>query len=315
MNSSAPDTYPFTTSTATSARAGLPLPSTVESSTHTSRPGAVRRFWWRTSRRTRLATACLGAVAALATTGAVGFSGGEFPQQRGSGGLDEAASRGDSLEVTVHTVSDVDLFEGAEPATGLSFRARIAGLRRMTDCWVAESRATAQDLLRGRNVRLVVRNDDDISGNDRIAVDVQLPDGTDYARTIVRDGVARADPSARGELVPVEDMAREERRGLWAAGCVPSEVVVTTSSTPSSSSASPSTTTTAPTTSTTESSTRPKPSRPPTTSSSPPPDDEWDDDRLGKFCLIEGSRRTTEDGNEMVCARNGKNQLRWRRAD
>lgn len=258
---------------------------------------------------------CLGVLAALATTGAAGFIGDAGPHAREEAKSGTTVHRGDSFEVTVHTVSDVDLFEGVEPATGLFFDARVAGLRRIADCWLAESRATAQNLLRGKTVRLTVKNDVD-PGNEVIAVDVRLPNGADYAQTIVHDGVARADVSARDELASVESAARQERRGLWAAECVSD--VVPTSSSSTSSSATPTTTTTTTTTTTVpapESSAPPPPS--PTVTSPPPSDDDdaWDDIRLGKMCFKEGARRTNRDGQEMVCTRNGRNQLRWRRAD
>lgn len=256
---------------------------------------------------------CLGVLTALVTTGAAGFVGDADPQAREKAKTGTAVHRGDSFEVTVHTVSDVDLFEGVESATGLFFDARVAGLRRVADCWLAESRATAQNLLRGKTVRLTVKNDVD-PGNDVIAVDVRLPNGADYAQTIVHDGVARADVAARDELASVESAARQERRGLWAAECV-SDVVTTTPSSTTSSSTSTTTTTTTTTAPAPESSAPPPPS--PTITSPPPSDDDdaWDDIWLGKMCFKEGARRTNRNGEEMVCTRNGRNQLRWRRAD
>ncbi|MFJ5986246.1 hypothetical protein [Lentzea sp. NPDC092896] len=285
------------------------MPSTAESAAHGAAAGIVRRFWWRTSQPARLAIGCFGVVTVLAATGAVAFSGDALSRERGNAGLEASGFRGDSIQVTVREVTEVDLFEGAEPITGRVVRARVAGLRPAAGCWVAESRATAQDLLRGKDVRLVVRRDD---ASDRILVDVELPDGTDYARTVVSGGVVQADLAARGELAPDESGARLGRVGLWAAGCAPG-AVTSASSTPPSSSA-PSSSTTTVVTTTTETSTPPPPPPPPPTTTSAP-DEQWDDSRLGKFCLIEGARRTTKDGYEIVCSRNGKNQLRWRRGD
>ncbi|WP_154697652.1 hypothetical protein [Lentzea guizhouensis] len=257
------------------------MPSTAESVVQQARAGVVRRLWWRSSQSARLAIGCLGVCTALATTGAAGFGAAGQPQDGGGPGA--AGHRGDSFEVTVQSVSDVDLFEGAEPVTGHVVRARVAGLRPVTACWPARSRAVAQELLQGTKVRVVARNDD-TSGADRMLVDVQLPDGTDYARSVVDRGV-----------VPVD--------------CAPVPVTTTVPSSlaPSTTSA-PARTTTTPVT-TTESSAPPS-----TTSSSPAPDEEWHDDRLGKPCLLPGARRTTREGNEMVCARNDRNQLRWHRA-
>lgn len=278
-----------------------------------SSPGIVRRFWWGANQHARLAVTCLGVLAALATTATAGFLGDAAPRETGPSGRQTAVHRGDSFEVTVHTVSDVDLFEGVEPATGLFFHAQVVGVGRIADCWLAESRATAQNLLRGKTVRLTVKKDVD-PGSDRIAVDVQLPNGLDYAQTIVHDGMAPADASTRDELAQVETVARQEHRGLWAAACT--RIETTTSSAPSSSTPSPTTTTTTTTTPAPESSEPPSSEPEPTHTTSPPPDDDsWDDIWLGKVCFKEGARRTAANGNEMVCARNGKNQLRWRRAD
>lgn len=250
----------------------------------------------------------LGVLTALATTGAAGFMSADVPGKDAE--PREALHRGDSFEVTVHSVSDVDRFEGMEPATGLFFQARVAGVRPAGQCWLSESLAAAQNLLLGKNVRLTVRKDAG-SGDDRIAVDVRLPDGADYAQTVVGEGVVTADLSARDELAPVESAARQQHRGLWSVGCAPG--VETTSSTPSSTSSSP-----APTTTTT---TQPAPE---TSEPSGPEETETTTTTsettltgilLGRRCFEEGARKKSPSGEEMVCARNGKNQLRWRRAD
>lgn len=255
---------------------------------------------------------CLGVFTALATTAAAGFLGDPAPQQSVSDAGRGTAHRGDSFEVTVHTVSDVDRFDGVEPATGLIFHARVVGVGRIADCWLPESRATAQNLLRGKTVRLTVKKDVD-SESDRIAVDVQLPNGLDYAQTLVHDGMAPADPSSRDELAAVETVARQENRGLWAAACTRIETATSTTTSTSTTAPTTTTTTTTPTPTTTEPS-APRPPKPPVTTT-PPDDDESDGIWLGKICFKEGARRTAPNGEEMVCTRNGRNQLRWRRAD
>jgi endonuclease YncB( thermonuclease family) len=302
----------------THTESGLPLPTSPESDVDRKRPGPVRRLWWRTPQPARLAIMCLGVLSALVTTGAAGFLGDDLPRAPGNSGI-EAVHRGDAFEVTVHTVSDVDLFEGVEPATGVFFHAQVAGIRRISNCWLAESRDSAQNLLRGKTVWLTVKKDGG-SGTNEIPVDVKLPDGADYAQTVVHDGAATADMSTRGELMSVEAAARVERRGVWATACAPGAVPATPSSTPSSSSSSssspvPTTTTTAAPVPTSSPESSPAP--PVTTTSSPPSDDddEWIVARLGKPCLIEGARRTSPKGSELTCSRDGKDRLRWRRAD
>ncbi len=280
------------------------------------RAGAIRLSWWRANQHARIAIAGLGVLTALATTAAVGFAGDASPGDRGSAGLGPAVRGGDSLDVTVQTVTEVDLFEGVESATGLSFHARVAGLHRVDGCWQTESREIARSLLRGKNVRLTVRRGGG-GGSDRIAVDVRLGDGSDYASTVVHEGVVRADLTAREELAPDESSARQERLGLWAAGCTTSEPAATSSVQPSSSTQDTSAVPpSAPTTTAVEIPAPPPPvpptSEPPVTStSSEPPAD----DRVGRPCLIEGMRTTSPRGNELVCARNAKNQLRWRRVE
>ncbi|SMC50866.1 hypothetical protein [Lentzea albidocapillata] len=273
-------------------------------------PGFVRRSWWRSSQGARLALAGLGVVTTVATTGAIAFNGVVVPGRHGSSGLEANLRRGDSVEVTVHKVSEVDSFEGVEPGTGLFVRARVAGVRPAGDCWRAESRAAAQNLLLGKDVRLVMRMDDG-SGGDQIMVDVLLPNGDDYAWTIVHDGAAPADRSARKDLATVESDARHDRRGVWATSCDPGATNVTATSAPSSSAPTTATTTTATTVP------APAESPPPRSSSAPepsvPPDDLWDDILKGGRCTAEGERRTSLTGREMVCVRNQKDELRWRR--
>ncbi|GGM88081.1 hypothetical protein GCM10011609_26020 [Lentzea pudingi] len=280
------------------------------SATPLTRPGIVRRLWWRSGQGPRLAVAGLSVITTVAATGAVTFGGDAFPVARGSSGLEQSARGGDSVEATVREVSEVDSFEGVEPDTGLPFRARVAGVRRDTDCWLAESRAAARELLLGKEVRLLVRRDG-TSGGDQVVVDVVLPDGRDYARTVVRDGAAPADPSSREELAPVEAAARQDRRGRWAAGC---EVVETpVSSAPSSTAPSTSTTTTTVPVTTTEASPQPS-SSPPSPTSSSQADGPRPAALAGTRCDREGERGTTIAGRELVCTRNDKGELRWRRA-
>lgn len=197
-----------------------------------------------------------------------------------------------------------------EPAAGLFFRARVAGLLR-PGCLRAEARDVAQNLLRGQNVRLVVRKDGGFEG-DRMTVDVALPDGTDYARTIVHDGLAAADLAARDDLAVVDSAARQERRGLWAADCAAEEGMTTaTTASSTSPSSSAATTTTAATTTEPVASASPSPSA--TSTSSPSREKSWLDVLLGRQCCEEGARRTSANGAEMVCERNGKDKLKWRR--
>ena len=289
---------------------GPPLLSPVESDVHRKSPGIARRLWWRTNQPARVAIMGLGVVTALATTGAAGFIGGADRQDPANARPDVAMHRGDDFEVTVRSVSDVDSFEGIEPATGLSFHAKVAGIHLIAQCRLTESRAIAENLLLGKTVWLTVKKDG-VSGDDEIAVDVRLPDGADYGQTVVHDGMATADMATRGELLSVEAAARVERRGVWAASCAPGAVTASSSSAPTS------TTTTAPPTTTTTTTAPPttetseEPPLPPSRSLERPPasdDDEWIDARQGRLCFIEGARRTSPGGNN-------KNVLRWRRAD
>ncbi|MCX2947099.1 hypothetical protein [Lentzea sp. NEAU-D7] len=287
-----------------------------EPSTHTTSPGPVRRFWWRSGQRTRLAIAAAGVLGALAVTGAAGFSGDALPGQRGGPGV--AVHRGDSFEVTVRAVSAVDLFEGVEPDTGRVFGARVAGVN-AAPCWQSQSLAAAENLLRGKKVRLTAKSDGE-TGTDRLLVDVELPDGTDYAWTVVGEGTASADLAARGELAPVESAARQQRRGLWAGGCTGyrDDALATPSSTPQTSSTTTpppaTTTTTTPPPVPTRTTEEPAPKPPPTTTAEPG-DEEWLGRFVGRRCFLEGARKTSPKGTEIVCTRGPRGQLRWQRAD
>lgn len=290
------------------------MPHASEPTTRTSDPGTVRRFWWRSDQRARLAIACAGVLGVLAVTGAAGFSGQERPVERGPAAA--AVHRGDSFEVTVRTVIEVDSFEGVEPDTGRVFGARVNGVSPAA-CWQSQSLAAAETLLRGKKVRLTVKSEGGAE-SDRLLVDVRLPDGSDYAKTIVADGSASADLAARGELAPDETAARQQRRGLWSTGCegYDADLLVTTSSVPAS------TTTPAPTTTTTTPpppppppAEKPTPEPPPTETTEPDDDAEWLARFVGKRCFVEGATRTSPKGTEVVCTRGARGQLRWQRAD
>jgi endonuclease YncB( thermonuclease family) len=291
------------------------LHNASEPPTHTTSPGIVRRFWWRSGQRTRLAIACAGVLGALAVTGAAGFSGDARPAERGGPGV--AVHRGDSFEVTVRAVSGVDLFEGVEPDTGRVFGARVAGVN-AAPCWLSQSLAAAENMLRGKKVRLTAKSDGD-TGTDRLLVDVELPDGSDYAQTVVGEGTASADLAARGDLAPVESAARQQRRGLWAGGCTGyrDDVLATPSSTPQTSTTTtpvPTTTTTPPPPVITTTIEKPAPQPPPTTTEEPG-DEEWLGRFVGRRCFLEGATKTSPKGTEIVCTRGPKGQLRWQRAD
>lgn len=269
-------------------------------------PGIVRRFWWRTGQRARLALACLGVLAVLAVTGAAGFSGDASPLPSAASAPAATVPRGASFEVTVRTVTDVDRFEGVEADTGRQLTARVAGVS-PADCWQSQSRAAAETLLRGKTVRLTVKTE-----SDELVVDVQLPDGTDYARAAVGEGAAFAELTARGELAPVEAEARKARRGLWSTGCNgPADItLVAPSSVPTSSSAPLTTTAPPPVVTTTR-----QPPKPPIVTIEPPSDEEWLARFVGKRCFPEGARRASPEGTEIVCVRGDRGQLRWQRED
>ncbi|MGW6447352.1 thermonuclease family protein [Lentzea sp. NPDC055074] len=292
------------------------MPHASEPTTPAPSPGIVRRFWWRSGQRARLAIACTGVLGVLAVTGAAGFSGQDRP-----GVLAPAAAaavhRGDSFEVTVRAVSDVDSFEGVEPDTGRAFGARVAGVS-PAPCWQSQSLAVAENLLRGKKVRLTVKKEGE-TATDRLVVDVRLPDGSDYAKTIVGDGTASADLAARGDLAADETAARQQRRGLWSTGCkgYQDDLLGTTSSVPLTSSTTP-----VPTTTTTTPPPPPPPTQKPTPKPPPPPettepddDAEWLGRFVGKRCFLKGATKTSPKGSQVVCTRGARDQLRWQRAD
>lgn len=291
------------------------MPPASEPAKRPSGPGTVRRLWWRSDQRARLAIACAGVLGVLVATGAAGFGGAAPPGER-AGGPVAAVHRGDSFEVTVRTVIEVDSFEGVELDTGRVFGARVNGVSPAA-CWQSQSLAAAEGLLRGKKVRLTVKDEGE-DATDRLLVDVRLPDGSDYAKTVVADGSASADLAARGELAQDEIAARVQRRGLWSTGCegYDADLVVTTSSVPASTTTpAPATTTTIPPPPPPPPTQKPKPEPPPTETTEPDDDAEWLGRFVGKRCFVEGATRTSPKGSEVVCTRGDRGQLRWQRAD
>ncbi|MGW6441621.1 hypothetical protein [Lentzea sp. NPDC055074] len=89
-------------------------------------------------------------------------------------------------------------------------RLRISLLAPPAACWAAEARAFAEATLLNTPVRFTSVTPGEVN--------LELPDGTDYALLAVREGVLRAE-GASGPFVDAELEAALAKRGLWGAPC------------------------------------------------------------------------------------------------
>lgn len=89
-------------------------------------------------------------------------------------------------------------------------RFRISLLAEPAACWAEDARAFAEATLLNTPVRYTSVTPGEIN--------LELPDGTDYALLAVREGVLRAQ-GASGPFVEAELSAALAKRGLWGAPC------------------------------------------------------------------------------------------------
>jgi endonuclease YncB( thermonuclease family) len=89
-------------------------------------------------------------------------------------------------------------------------RVRISMLAQPAACWADAAVAFAKKTLLNKPVRF--------SSITPGEVNLELPDGTDYALLAVREGVLRAQGAA-GALAEAERTAAREKRGLWGPPC------------------------------------------------------------------------------------------------
>ncbi len=276
-----------------------------------STPSAVRRWWWGTSQRTRLATACLGTAAGMAACFLVLAPFQTEPYLRAIGLMDDPAPRPADTRtlsagavITIVSVTSVDVFDGKD-AENQRVALRVPGIRSAPPCWASQALDDAEELLRGKQVALADIGDADSGG--RVAARVQLPDGRDYAQAVVSAGAAQA---VDDDLTAAQAAAREGHRGLWGAACPVGKPVD-----PNAPPAPTATLTPTPTPAPTQTSPHPPPSTTaiptPTTT---PPDDVQQNVRRGTACSPEGARGMTNRGVFLVCTMTSDGTTKWKKA-
>jgi len=121
---------------------------------------------------------------------------------------------------------DVDIPDGKDAAT----RIRLWGIDtpelghddRQPQHFAPEAAAFVRRLAEGKSVTLRLEPHDNTRGrHDRLLAYVILPDGQMLNRILLEDGYAYADPrydhSLKREFLQLQDRARTQRLGLWAA--------------------------------------------------------------------------------------------------
>lgn len=266
-----------------------------------STPGAVRRWWWGASQRTRLATVGAGTVAGMAACvlalssiqtapylDAFGLTDDSAPSQPVA-----AASIPRDEVVTIVSLAAVDALDGVDHANH-PVLLRVPGIRSVPPCWAGPALDSAGELVRGKQVTLSDLGEVEAG---RVAARIRLPDGRDYAQAVVSAGAATA---ADGELALAKDQseAQQAHQGVWGATCVPAG----TGKPPPPPSKPRPTSSTSPTP-------PPASSGPPTT----PPDGVQHNVRQGAQCSPEGALGLTARGQVLVCAMGVDGKTRWRK--
>lgn len=277
-------------------------------------PGVLRRLWWRTTQRKRVAVTCLSMLLSLAGTSLVLAGGGQAPKPAAVTAFPSITTpRPADPTVTVRTVSAVDTFEGVGTASGELIEVRVAGIRSISPCWQDESLGFARDALHDKTVRLVLSGTGSGPDGRRIAR-VLLPDGDDFAQSALNAGAALVGTgNVSAELLRTEVDARANRRGLWARACAPTQAGTSTSELPVSTTTT-TTTSAAPAPGT---ATVPTPAPPEqttttttTTTTTSRPADVQQGVQAGRPCRPEGSLGVTDQGKDMTCRRT-LTGLRW----
>lgn len=274
-------------------------------------PGALRRFWWRSTPAGRLSVACLSVVLSMTATG-FALSNTTLPTpEKVAQATPGATPRPGDPAVTVHSVSAVDLFNGHDVTTGDLLRVHVPGIRSTAPCWTEDALAFARKTLEGEKVWLLNDKSGAHDPEGRLLADVMVPTGQNYTEVVVAAGAGLADTGSDEQLRSTEAEARQNHRGVWATSCVPS-------TSESSQPPSPSTTGT-PGRTTDTGTTTVRPTTPvvvppqPTVTTSPkpqPPDDVQRGVEMGAPCSPEGARGVTTTGQDVRCKPKGKD-LRW----
>lgn len=265
-------------------------------------PGAVRRWWWGASQRTRLAIASLGTVAGMAACVLVLSPFQTEPYLNAFGLTDDTTpSRPSGAPavprdevVTIVSLSAVDALDGTDRANH-PVLLRVPGIHSAPPCWAGPALDSASQLILGKKVTLSDLGDVEAG---RAAARIRLPDGRDYAQAVVSAGVATA---VDGDLATQQDEARQAGRGLWGAKCEPAGIgtppppVPTSKPLPTPSSPAP----------------PPTSAGPPT---APPPGGIQLNVRRGARCAPEGALGFTSRGQALVCTKAGDGTTRWGKA-
>lgn len=277
-------------------------------------PGALRRFWWRSTPGRRLTVACLGMALSLTATGLTVANPALLTGETAAQSTPSATPRPGDPAVRVHSVSTVDMFDVQDSTNGDLVKVRVPGIRPPEACWTDDAVAFARKTLEGKMVWLLGDTGGPRDPDGRLRVEVLLPDGQYYAEVVVAAGAGLTGDGSDEQLRSAEAEARQNHRGVWASSCVPS-TSGTSGNSPPSSSSSPTGSTT-PTGTATGQSTTPVvvPSQPTgTTSPQPQPtDDVQRGVEIGALCSPEGASGITSTGQLVQCKGKGEG-LRWRR--
>jgi hypothetical protein len=90
-------------------------------------------------------------------------------------------------------------------------RVQVVGLAAPGECWAKSAADFATNTLSGKEIRYVAAAGD--------LATVLLPDGTDFAVSALRQGMAKAEATANAALTAAQAVAQQAGLGLWGGTC------------------------------------------------------------------------------------------------
>jgi endonuclease YncB( thermonuclease family) len=96
-------------------------------------------------------------------------------------------------------------------------RLQVVGLAAPGACWAKAATEFATTTLSGKQVQIVAAAGDQVG--------VLLPDGSDFAETALRKGMARAESTANSTLTAAQAVAQQSGVGLWGSTCKGADTV------------------------------------------------------------------------------------------
>ena len=153
------------------------------------------------------------AVPLLLVAACAGACGSTTDTPRAAAGSSASAASTTSTPTSTSTTSPPvrQVVDGRTLVNATGKTVRVIGLAAPGECWAQAATEFATTTLAGKRITL-----QSVSGDQ---VNIGLPDGSDYAETALRNGMARAESTANSALTSAEAVAKQAGLGLWGGEC------------------------------------------------------------------------------------------------